>query len=233
MSARGTLYGVGVGPGDPELVTLKALRVLRTCPVVAFPANPQGESMARTVVRPWLHAGKVEVPIGMDFVSAGRESALAAYDVAAETLDGHLRAGLDVAVLCEGDPLFFGSFIYLLERLGADHSVSVVPGITSVSACAAAAARPIVQGDEGLTVLPATLPDAELETRLSATEAAAVMKLGRHLPRVAAILDRLGRAEGAQVVVRAGHPDQAVLPLAEALAHGVPYFSLLLTRKPA
>ncbi|WP_404382129.1 precorrin-2 C(20)-methyltransferase [Caenispirillum salinarum] len=230
MTAPGTLYGLGVGPGDPELVTLKALRLLRACPVIAWPANPEGRSMARAVVAEWIHPGKIEVPIVMDFVSKGRESALAAYDAAADTLAGHLAEGRDAAVLCEGDPLFYGSFMYLLERLSGRFPVSVVPGITSVAACAAVAARPVVSLDEGLTVLPATLPEDALHARLAATEAAAVMKLGRHLSKVAAVLDRLGRAEGAVVVVRAGHPDQRVLTLPEALSEGVPYFSLLLTR---
>ncbi|GAA0566752.1 precorrin-2 C(20)-methyltransferase [Caenispirillum bisanense] len=231
MSAPGTLIGVGVGPGDPELVTLKALRVIREAPVLAWPANPDGHSMARAVVASWIPPGKVEIAVTMDFVSRGRESANAAYDDAAAAIAGHLDAGRDVAVLCEGDPLFYGSFAYILARLEGRYPVAVVPGITSMTACAAVAARPIVLLDEVLTVLPATLAEDVLEARLAAADAAAIMKLGRHLPKVAAVLGRLGLAEAARIVVRAGHADQRLLTLPEALTAGVPYFSLLLVRK--
>lgn len=231
MSAPGTLIGVGVGPGDPELVTLKALRVIRKAPVLAWPANPDGHSMARAVVASWIPPGKVEIAVTMDFVSRGRSSANAAYDAAAEAIAGHLDAGRDVAVLCEGDPLFYGSFAYILARLEGRYPVSVVPGITSMTACAAVAARPVVLLDEVLTVLPATLAEDVLEARLAAADAAAIMKLGRHLPKVAAVLGRLGLAEAARIVVRAGHADQRLFTLPEALAAGVPYFSLLLVRK--
>lgn len=231
MSAPGTLIGVGVGPGDPELVTLKALRVIREAPVLAWPANPEGHSMARTVVAWWIPPGKTEIAVTMDFVSRGRDSANAAYDAAAIAIAGHLEAGRDVAVLCEGDPLFYGSFAYILARLEGRFPVSVVPGITSMTACAAVAARPVVLLDEVLTVLPATLAEDVLEARLAAADAAAIMKLGRHLPKVAAVLGRLGLADDARVVVRAGHADQRLLTLPEALAEGVPYFSLLLVRK--
>lgn len=231
MSAPGTLIGVGVGPGDPELVTLKALRVIRETPVLAWPANPEGHSMARTVVASWIPPGKTEIAVTMDFVSRGRDSANAAYDAAAIAIAGHLEAGRDVAVLCEGDPLFYGSFAYILARLGGRFPVSVVPGITSMTACAAVAARPVVLLDEVLTVLPATLAEDVLEARLAAADAAAIMKLGRHLPKVAAVLGRLALAEDARIVVRAGHADQRLLTLPEALAEGVPYFSLLLVRK--
>lgn len=231
MTEPGTLHGVGVGPGDPELVTLKALRIIRETPVLAWPANPEGHSIARGVVASFIPPGKTEIPVTMDFVSRGRESANAAYDAAAAEIAGHLQEGRDVAVLCEGDPLFYGSFAYILARLDGRFPVSVVPGIASPMACAAVAARPVALLDEVLTVLPATLPDAVLEARLAATDAAAIMKLGRHLPKVAAVLDRLGMADDARVVVRAGHADQRLLTLPEALAEGVPYFSLLLVRK--
>lgn len=230
-AASGTLVGVGVGPGDPELVTLKALRLIRETPVLAWPANPQGHSMARAVVASFIPPGKTEIAITMDFVSRGRHSAHAAYDAAAADIAAHLAAGRDVAVLCEGDPLFYGSFAYVLERLEGRFPVAVVPGITSPTACAAVAARPLALLDEVLTVLPATLPEEVLETRLAATDAAAIMKLGRHLPKVAAVLDRLGLGTAARVVVRAGHADQRLLTVPEALAEGVPYFSLLLVRK--
>lgn len=230
MSATaGTLYGIGVGPGDPELITLKAARLIAAAAVVAYPSNPEGASRALAVGEPHIAPTAGRLPLVMDF-APDRRSALAAYDAGAIEIAAHLAAGRDVAVLCEGDPLFYGSFTYLLEKL-AGQQIVVVPGVTSPAACAAVAARPLSQGDETFLALPATLPEDRLTALLAVSDAVAVMKIGRHLAKVARALTAAGLADGARCVVDAGSADQRVLTLPEAEASGVPYFSLILSRR--
>lgn len=227
-----TLYGVGVGPGDPELITLKAARLLSEARVVAYPANPKGDSLALSIAGRYLPPQAEHIVMAMDFVP-DRQSANAAYDQGAETIAERLRAGHDVVVLCEGDPLLFGSFAYLLPRVPPETAVTVIPGISSLTACAAAAVRPLALGSQPLVCLPATLPAEDLDRALSGIDGVAVFKVGRHLPKVAEALARAGLAEGATCVIRASHQDQQVMPLAEALARpqGVPYFSMVLARR--
>ena len=226
----GTLYGLGVGPGDPELLTLKALRILKAAPVVAYPAPDTGASFARAIVEPHLTGGQEEIAIVVP-MRTDRCPAKAIYDEAAERIGERLSAGRDVAVLCEGDPFFYGSFMYLFERLAGRFPVEIVPGVSSVMAGSAAIARPLAARNDILTVIPGPLDDAVLAARLEACEAFAIMKLGRHFPRVKALLERLGLAERAVYAERVSLPEQRVLPLAEAPGDGradAPYFSMIL-----
>jgi precorrin-2/cobalt-factor-2 C20-methyltransferase len=227
--ADGSLYGIGVGPGDPELITLKGLRLLRACPVLAYPAPERGESLARRIAAPHLPGHQTEIAIRMP-LSVERFPALEVYDRAAAELGSHLAAGRDVAVLCLGDPFFYGSFMYLFERLAADHKVVVVPGVTSVAAAAAAAGLPLVAGNDTLAVIPASLPDAEIERRLAACDAAAVVKLGRNFARVRDLLERLQLTNRTRYIEHATMRDERQLALPEVAPDSVPYFSLLLVR---
>jgi len=227
----GTLYGIGVGPGDPELVTLKALHLLRAAPVVAYPAPDDGPSVARSIVARWISPAQIEIAIRVPMLPAPAP-AQAVYDEAAAGIAAHLDAGRDVAVLCQGDPFFYGSFIQLFARLAARHRTEVVPGVSSLAACAAAARLPLAVRDDVLTVIPAPLAEAELERRLADAEAAAIIKLGRHFEKVRRVLKRLGREAGAIYVERASLESQRVLPLAEVDGAAVPYFSMLLVRRP-
>jgi len=222
----GTLYGLGVGPGDPELVTLKALRILRACPVIAYLAANESESFARSIVAEHLPGGQTELAIRIDMGAPASEGQ-AIYDRAAEDLAEHLAAGRDVAMPCEGDPFFYGSFQYLFTRLAGRFPVRVVPGVSSLTATAAAVPVPLTSRNDVLTVLPAPLDAAVLKERLAATDAAAVMKLGRHFDKVRAVIDELGLTARALYVERAGLPEQRVLPLAE-VRPPVPYFSMIL-----
>ena len=138
----GVLYGLGVGPGDPELITLKALRILQNADLVAYPAPETGDSLARSIVSPHLPEGVAEYAIRMPMV-AERFPAQDVYDKAAEDLGAHLGAGRTIAVLCEGDPFFYGSFMYLFSRLAERHRVEVVPGVSSMTACAARLETPL------------------------------------------------------------------------------------------
>src|SRR5512147_1272352 len=171
----GTLYGLGIGPGDPDLITVKARDILARAPVIAYPAPEGGESLVRSIAAPHVPAGRIEIAIATP-MAVDRFPAREVYDRYANVLVEHLDAGRDVAVLCEGDPFFYGSFMYLHERLAAAHRTVVVPGVSSLGAAAAAAGMPLVARNEVLSVLPAPLPEAELEGRLARTDAAAIIK---------------------------------------------------------
>jgi precorrin-2/cobalt-factor-2 C20-methyltransferase len=227
--ATGRLYGLGVGPGDPELMTLKALRLLRAAPVVAYPAPDCGDSFARSIVAEWLDRGQREIVIRFP-MRPGKPPA-AIYRAAANELAAALDAGEDVACLCQGDPLFYGSFAGILMRLAGRYHVTVVPGVSSLSACAAATLTPLVQRDLTLSVIPASLAENELAGRLAAVDAAAIVKLGRHFPKLRRVLERLGLLDGAVYVERASLPNQIVAALSMVDPASVPYFATALVRR--
>ena len=227
----GTLYGLGIGPGDPELITVKALRLLERAPVIAYPAPEEGESLARSIVAPHLSGDKkTEVVIRMPLVAA-RFPAEAVYDRAAEELGGHLEAGRDVAVLCEGDPFFYGSFMYLFGRMAARFTVEVVPGVSSLTACAAVLGAPLAARNDVLTVVPAPLDEAALKARLAGAEGVAIIKVGRHFAKVRRVLDELGLVGQARYVEHATMASQRILALDAVAEDDVPYFSMILVHK--
>jgi len=223
----GILWGLGVGPGDPELVTVKALRILRAAPVAAYLAPENGQSFARGIVASDLGPEKIEIAVRVPMERA-RHPAQAVYDEAAREIGGHLAAGRDVAILCQGDPFFYGSFIQIFDRLASRHPTRIVPGITSLAACAAAARLPLVSRETTLTAVPATLAETMLERRLKQAEAAAVLKLGRNFVKARRVLERLRRADGAIYVEHASLGSERVLPLAAVDPEEVPYFSMIL-----
>ena len=232
---RGTLYGVGLGPGDPELVTVKAARLIGAADVVAYHSARHGHSIARSIAEPYLRAGQLEehlvYPVTTEttghpggYVGAMEEF----YAAAAERIAAHLEAGRDVALLAEGDPLFYSSYMHMHTRLTERFDAVIVPGVTSVSAAAAATGTPLVQGDEVLTILPGTLAPEELKRRLADTDAAVVMKLGRSYPAVREALSSTGRLDRAFYVERASSERQRVEPAGAVNAEKVPYFSLAM-----
>ena len=225
----GCLHGLGLGPGDPELVTLKALRLLRAAPVVAYPAPDDGDSFARRIVAEWLDRGQREIRVR--FPMRPGEPPAAIYDAAAKELAAVLDAGEDIAYLCQGDPLFYGSFAGILTRLAARYPVTVVPGISSLTACAAACLMPLVQRDATLSVIPASLAEDVLHRRLAGIDAAAIIKLGRHFPKLRRILADLGLLDGAIYVERASLPNQRIAALASIDPASVPYFATALVRR--
>ena len=229
--AAGTLYGLGMGPGDPELVTLKALRLLRAAAVVAYPAPETGDSFARGIAADWLDGGQEEIAIRFPMRPGPPPSGI--YEAAAARLAAVLDRGDDIAFLCQGDPLFYGSFAGIMSRLVPRYPVIVVPGVSSLTACAAAAGLPLAQRDHALAVIPATLDEAALVRRLAETEDAAVIKLGRHFQKLRRVAERLGMIEGAVYVEHASLPDQRILPLAEVDPAEVPYFAMALLRRKA
>lgn len=227
----GTLYGIGVGPGDPELMTLKADRLIRTAEVVAFPALVGGESLARSIAAGSIPTTASEIVIEVPMTTE-REPAQIAYDEGAGAIAAELAEGRDVVCLCEGDPFFYGSFMYLFARLADRYQVEVVPGVSSLTACAARASRPLVARNELLTVIPGPLPDDVLTRRISEAETVVIMKVGRHLGRLRQLLDNLGLLKSAVYVERATLADERRLPLNEA-PEKAPYFSMILVTKGA
>jgi precorrin-2/cobalt-factor-2 C20-methyltransferase len=234
-SSAGKLLGVGVGPGDPELLTLKAIRALGQADVVAHFAKTGSPSHSRAIVAQHLRNGVTELPLcypvttELPTCSAGYRDIIAAfYDEAAAAIAMHLDAGCVVAVICEGDPLFYGSYMHLHARLAPRFATEIVAGITGMSGCWSAAAMPIAQGDDVFTVLPATLPEAELTRRLADAHAAVVMKVGRHLPKLRRALDRSGRLPRAIYVERGTMPGAKMIPLTAKPDDEAPYFAVVL-----
>ena len=224
---KGTLYGLGVGPGDPELITLKALRILERASVLAYPAPEEGESLVRGIVAGHLDGHHQEICIRMPMVVA-RFPAQEVYDRATVELGRHLDAGRDVAVLCEGDPFFYGSFMYMFGRMAARHAVEVVPGVSSLMACAATLGAPLAARNDVLTVVPATLSSDMLERRIRDVDAVAVVKVGRHLPKVRAVIETMGLTANARYVEHATMASERILPLADVADGTAPYFSMIL-----
>lgn len=228
----GTLYGLGVGPGDPELLTLKAHRILRGTFVIAYPQPDDGPSFARSIVAQYLTAEELEIPIIVP-MDVKRDPAQEVYARAAETIAHHLDAGSDVAVLCEGDPFFYGSFMYLFQHLAHRYPCEVVPGVSSLMAASAAWGRPLAARNDVLTIIPAPLPDAEIRARIETSDAVAVMKLGRHFPRVRALLREMGLEGQAGYCERVSLGNEKIMPLNEMGETDAPYFSMILIYKGA
>ena len=227
MSKAGKLYGVGVGPGDIELLTLKAARLLNEVKIIAYPAANGGESLARRIVAPLIAENAREMPIPIPMEEA-REAARNAYDAAAEAIAHHLRQGSDVLFLCEGDPFFYGSFMFIHERLRRTFEAIIVPGVTSLTACACVLGRPLAARNEVLKVVPAPLPEERLRDELQNAEAAAIIKVGRHFDKVRKVLCDLDLTARACIIERATQGDQRITPLNDMVEGARPYFSTIL-----
>lgn len=234
-SRAGKLWAVGLGPGDSELVTFKAARAINSADVVAFHCARHGRSVALSVAKPYLREGQIHeqlmYPVTTETTEhpAGYRGALDAfYAEASAVLAAHLRAGRSVALLAEGDPLFYSSYMHMHKRLSAHFETEIVPGVTSVSASAMAVGLPLVEGDETLTVLPGTLAADELVRRLRDSDAVAIMKLGRTFPKVLAALEAAGVADRAWYVERASTATQQVMPVRDVDPASVPYFSMVI-----
>ena len=240
MSAEsGTLYGVGIGPGDPELITIKAARIIESADVVAFHAARHGRSIARRTAEAHLRPGHIEelLKYPLTVEDTDHEGGYAAaieefYEEASARLAAHLDAGRSIALLAAGDPLFYSSFMHMYTRLERRYPCEIIPGITSVSAVSAAAGRPLTEHEEILTVLPGTLDEPELTRRLADTDSAVIMKLGRTFGKVRSALESSGRLAEARYVERASTSEQRVAPLAEVAPNEVPYFSAAVIPSP-
>ena len=237
MSAlpTGRLIGVGTGPGDPELLTIKAVRAIEAADVLAYFAKAGSRGNGRTVVDGMLKPGLIELPlyypvtVEIDKAHDDYRSQITGfYDASAAAIAAHLEAGRTVAILSEGDPMFYGSYMHLHVRLAGRFSAEVIPGITAMSGCWSLAGLPIVQGDDVLSVLPGTMAEDQLVRRLGDTEAAVIMKVGRNLPKIRRALTAAGKLSDALYVERGTMVNAMMLPLAEKADDIAPYFSLVL-----
>lgn len=222
----GTLYGVGVGPGDPELMTFRAWRIIAAADVVAFIGADGRASRARGTAQAAISATSELLAIDMP-MRADPQAGQAAYDSAAARIAAILRVGRNIAFLCEGDPLLYGSFIYLMARLQAEFPVEVVPGLPSFVACAAELRQPLARRSESFGIVPGTLSDAELRNRLSALDSAAIIKAGRHAGRIGRVLADLGLLDRAMVVEEVSTDRQSIRPFA-ADQDVLPYFATII-----
>ncbi|GHD08599.1 precorrin-2 C(20)-methyltransferase [Tianweitania populi] len=236
MSATlGKLIGLGTGPGNPELLTLKAARYLAEADVVAYFAKRGAKGNARTIVDTHIRPGVIELPMiypvtteihkdHTDYINPINNF----YEDIARQVEDHLRAGHTVVVLSEGDPLFYGSYMHLHVRLAHRFPTEVVPGVTAMSGCWSATGVPIVQGDDILSILPGTLSEDVLARRLMDTDAAVIMKVGRNLPKIRRALAAAGKLERAIYVERGTMANMAITPLADKADDVAPYFSIVL-----
>jgi precorrin-2/cobalt-factor-2 C20-methyltransferase len=232
---NGRLIGVGTGPGDPELLTLKAVRALAEADVVAHFAKRNANGNARAIVAAHMKPGIVELPLYYPVTTEidkdhddYKAQILAFYEQSAGAVAAHLDAGRTVAVLSEGDPLFYGSYMHLHVRLAHRFPTEVIPGVTAMSGCWSATSQPIVQGDDVLTVLPGTMGESELTRRLSDTDAAVIMKVGRNLPKIRRALSASGKLDRAIYVERGTMANSASMRLIDKADDKAPYFTVIL-----
>ncbi|KAI94488.1 precorrin-2 C20-methyltransferase [Rhodomicrobium udaipurense JA643] len=231
----GTLYGIGVGPGDVRYLTLRAAGLIRSVDVLACFAKEGRESCARSVAAPLIEPGREELTLYYPVTTEApvEDAAYTSpmrdfYEASAERLAALLRAGRSVGLMGEGDPFFYGSFMHMWRRLERDFPVEIVPGVIGISGCAAKANAPLTWGDDVLTVLPGTLDEATLARRLADTDAAAIMKVGRNLAKVRRAVAQAGLLDRAIYVERGTMPGERVAPLADVDAAKAPYFSMIL-----
>jgi len=226
MTELGRLYGLGIGPGDPELLTLKAHRILTSVEAIAYPTLENGKALARAIVADFIRPDQIEIPMPLPF--SVERSSQPYYDIAANKIAEHLSAGRDVAVLCEGEPMLYGTFMYLFKRLSGRFHTEIVPGISSTMASAAMLGTPITYRNDVLSIMPATLDAASLRDRLTVVDAAVIIKLGRHFAKVRTILDELGLLDRALYIERVTQPNQRIVTITEVDPAEVPYWSLIL-----
>lgn len=233
--SNGRLIGVGTGPGDPELLTVKAVKALEKAEVVAYFAKQGKGGNGRAIVEELLRGDTILLPLYYPVTTEIDKDApeyarriTAFYDASAEMVAAHLKEGKTVAVLSEGDPLFYGSYMHLHVRLADRFPTEVIPGVTAMSGCWSLAGLPMVQGDDVLSVLPGTMAEGELARRLGDTQAAVIMKVGRNLPKIRRALETAGRLGEAMYVERGTMTNGAMTPLASRENIEAPYFSLIL-----
>ena len=223
---QGTLYGIGLGPGDPELLTLKAYRILRSVPIVVYPMSPDGRCISRSIVAEYLQPHQIEMPMVLPFKPG--ESSQPGYQLMADKMAIHLAQGQDIAVLCEGDPFFFGTFMYLYNRLNDRFPTEIIPGVSSMMASAGMLGAPLTYRNDVFMALSGTLDAEILKSRLLMADAAVLMKLGRNFVKVYDVLESLNLLDRALYIERATMKEQRIIPIREVDSTQVPYFAMIV-----
>jgi precorrin-2/cobalt-factor-2 C20-methyltransferase len=234
-SSYGRLYGVGLGPGDPDLVTIKAMKIIAAVPVVAYFAKKGVRGRARAILDRWLVDTCLQLPLLYPLTTETHfcdpsyvEELRGFYEKAEAAIAAHLLAGRDVALVCEGDPLFYGSFMHLYVRLKDRFNVEIVPGVTGMSGCWSAAKAPMAWGDDVLSVLPGTLDRAAMIRHLAAADAVVIIKIGANLSKIRAAIAEAGRLPAAIYVEHGTTETENIIPLAVKTDDHAPYFSSIL-----
>ncbi len=225
-SSLGKLYGIGLGPGDPELLTLKAYRILRSVPIVVYPMSPDGRCISRSIVAEYLQPHQIEMPMVLPFKPG--ESSQPGYQLMADKMAIHLAQGQDIAVLCEGDPFFFGTFMYLYNRLNDRFPTEIIPGVSSIMASAGMLGAPLTYRNDVFMALSGTLDAEILRSRLLMADAAVLMKLGRNFVKVYDVLEHLNLLDRALYIERATMKEQRIIPIREVDSTQVPYFAMIV-----
>ena len=231
----GTLYGIGVGPGDISYLTLRAAALVRDVDVIAFFAKRGLQGNARGIVDPLIAPHRdelrLEYPVTNEIPPEDpsyQEQISRFYEESVEMLAALLRQGKSVGLLAEGDPFFYGSFMHMWRRLEAIFPLEVVPGVTGMSGCWTRANAPITWGNDILSVLPGTLGEEQLTHRLAETDAAVIMKVGKNLAKVRRAVEAAGLLSRALYVERGTMRGEQIMPLSECPDGSGPYFSMVL-----
>jgi precorrin-2/cobalt-factor-2 C20-methyltransferase len=234
-ASNGCLYGVGLGPGDPDLVTIKATKIIAAVPVVAYFTKKGARGKARAILDHWLAATCLQLPLlyplttESHFCDAAYIEELRGFYANAEaSIAAHLLAGRDVALVCEGDPLFYGSFMHLHVRLKDRFRVEIVPGVTGMSGCWSAARTPMAWGDDVLSIIPGTLGRAALVRHLAAADAVVIIKIGVNLSKIRMAITEAGRLSAAIYIEHGTSEDETIVPLSEKRDDHAPYFASIL-----
>ncbi len=227
---NGTLYGIGLGPGNPELITVKAWRLLSTVEVIVYPKPPTGESLARKIAAPFIPDDVTEIAITIP-MSRARKPAQDAYDDAASIIAKQLEDGKHVAFISNGDPFLYSTFMYLHDRLKSQFEIEIIPGVTSFTASAAATQRPLAARNDIVKILPAPLDDETLIAEIKTGDSIVINKVGKHFPRIRQLIEKLGLVEQTQVVENASTEFEVARPLGQIKSDDQPYFSTILIYK--
>ena len=228
MSA--TLYLVGVGPGDAELLTLKAARILGEISIIAYGQKENEQSIALNIVKDFLRSDVKTLPINIP-MKIEKEPAQLAYDRGAKQMLKHLQKGKDVAYICEGDALFYGSAIHLLERMPSEIEIKIIPGISSPNAASASLKMPLTRRNEILKTLPATLSNEELLSEMKTAKTIALIKVGRHFLRIKKLLEKTDFGKNAMIVENASRINERIIKLSDYSENSLPYFAIILAQR--
>ena len=229
MNSNIKIWGLGIGPGDPDLITLKALKILQEVDVIAYPSLDGGESLVRSIAKPHLPPNQEEIIISIPMLS-NKYPAQSIYDSAVIEISAAVHAGKSVAILCEGDPFFYGSFMYLFARLSKNHQIKVVPGVTSIAACSSALALPLAARNDVISIIPGPLDEKTIEERLLRTNIAVIIKVGCHLGKIKRILEKIGVVYNAHYIERATMDNERIRLLSDMHDDTAPYFSIIIVQ---
>jgi len=229
MNSNIKIWGLGIGPGDPDLITLKALKILQEVDVIAYPSLDGGESLVKSIAKPHLPPNQEEIIISIPMLS-NKYPAQSIYDSAVIEISAAVHAGKSVAILCEGDPFFYGSFMYLFARLSENHQIKVVPGVTSIAACSSALALPLAARNDVISIIPGPLDEKAIEERLLRTNIAVIIKVGCHLGKIKRILEKIGVVDNAHYIERATMDNERIRLLSDMHDDTAPYFSIIIVQ---